>query len=171
MPEYLSLESMIPPKAGDVCSASLMRSIIAALRRRIFGPGVRQTSEGWLILGGLTRGSVGHMYAVMRTLVTTPSSESCTMQEVGYNEDDKLTGEADFHKHVVAHGAIFDVYPPPTATWDMFVAEGALRLVGEAEDPENLSSAILWLVDRDTHWARMWIKTSENMTVVIANGS
>ncbi len=142
--------------------------VVGLLKRQFFGPGVISSPEGFYFPGSGASEESGMGLAVMRTIDLTPGSESCTMQEVSYNEASKLTGESDFHKHVVAIGGAFNVYPPPTATWDMFVAEGALRPIEEADDPENLSSDILWWFARDTNWAWMWLKVSENLTAEYA---
>jgi len=153
---------------GDVTSAKWANAVVELLKRKFFGPGIQVTPEGFYIPGsGVTEDS-GIGMAVMRELDLTDDAEFCKMQEVAYNNDSKLTGESDFYKHVVAIGGLFNVYPPPTATWEMFVAEGALRLVEEADDPENLSSAVLWWFTRDNNWAWMWLKTSENMTAEYA---
>lgn len=158
---------LIPPQPGDPgISARYLQALQALASRNVYGPGVVATSDGWFVVpqpptsGG---GGTTIVPAVMRELnVSTPI---CTMQEVDYNNDSKLTGEDDFHKHVGATGSIFEVVPLPTFTYAQFNIEGALRDPDDADDPENLSAAILWWVDksRELPWAWMMLKSIENL--------
>jgi hypothetical protein len=161
----METDSLLPPHSGDPIAAAWAQRITALVKRQIKGPGVIISDDGIWIPGGGPSQESGIGLAVMRGLTLT-GTKSCQMQEVDYSGDDKLEGEDDFHKHVVAIGSPFEVYPPPTGTWEQFDVEGALRLVEEAEDPENLSSAPLWWFTRDKYWAWLWLKAKEHILAV-----
>lgn len=167
-------ELIQPPRPGQPISAAWMRQILSALRRKIHGPGVIADDTGWYIPDGRRSGGEGgYAFMVMRELDTSP--DLCKMQEVVYDQGaNKLDGESDFPYHIKATGAIIEVMPPPTGTYAMFDAKAALRPVADALDPENLSSAPLWLVDRSKGpkpWAMLWLKGHEHMEAVVASGS
>jgi len=154
------------PQPGDSgISARYLQQIRKLASRNVYGPNVMATSDGWLVMSPPpASGGTTIVPAVMRELnVSTPV---CKMQEVDYNNAAKLTGESNFYKHVVAVGEIFEVIPPPTFTYAQYNVQGALRDPDDADDPENLSSAILWWVDlsRELPWAWMMMKSVEDLT-------
>lgn len=159
---------MRDPKPGDAnISSAYLRKTRELANRQTHGPGVISGPDGVAILTSLSAGGTNIIPCVMRELVV--ETPICTMQEVEYDAASKLTGEDDFPFHVVAIGTIFEVLPPPTFTYAQFNVEGALRDPDDADDPENLSAAILWWVDtsRTVPWAWMMMKSTENLTNIV----
>lgn len=158
---------LVGPNEGDPgISATYLERVKRLASRSVYGPGVIATAEGFFVVPTPSSGGGGSntILCVMRELnVSTPI---CTMQEVDYDtEASKEVGEDAFPFHVAAVSDIFEVVPPPTFTYAQFNIEGALRDPDDADDPENLSAAILWQVDvsRDLPWAWAMAKSVENL--------
>lgn len=165
-------------REGERPSASHTNKIIQAVNREFVAPNAISGPDGYALVsgrGGLSGGPF--TLAVLRELDI--GNQLAKMQDVAYTSDpneQKLDGEVNFYKHVIAVDEIYEVIPPPTATFQMFnVQDGAaLRPIEEASDPEDLSAAILWLVMKETEplpWAWMWIKPKPQMGIVIVSGS
>jgi len=169
MSDTQGTELLVTHEIGDRPSASQHNLINRLLKRQIYGPNVTASSDGWFIKNPITPPGAGSslVLAVMRAL--SVAGQTCSMQELGYSKTaSKLTGEDGFKWHVTTVGAVFTVVPPPLHTYGIFNMEGALRPVAEIVEPENLSSAVCWWVDRakNPSWAYACMIPDEDLTIV-----
>ena len=126
----------------DRITAHQANLINKLLHRRVTGIGVTEVADGWHVNSILGAGD-SFKLCVIRTLDLVVSPQLMEAQAIAYNEDPLQPGES--YKHIVAVGENFEVFPPPTWTYEMYQVEGASPK--PFIEDENLISIVPWWVD------------------------